>query len=192
MAGRRVQIDMNEIEYVFGTGDGTVHIWTTQADLDLSGSGVGDAVGLDFDGDGLADDVLWDSHGTGIADVVGLDLDDDGVPDHFFTDPTGNGTWNHEITGNPADADSEHLDWIVRTEPEPDHLAANGFGAALSNHDEPLPDSPSADPHAAADGVMQRFAAGWRSADGWAQVAAFGEHRTWSADEPGYPARPFS
>lgn len=192
MGGRRVQIDMNEIEYVFGTGDGTVHVWTSQADLDLSGSGVGDAVGLDFDGDGLADDVLWDSHGTGIADVVGLDLDDDGVPDHFFTDPTGNGTWNHEITGNPADADSEQLDWIVRNEPEPDHLAANGFGAALPNHDERLPGSTQSDPHAPTNSIAQRFDEGWRSGDGWAQVAALGEHRTWPADEPGYPAMPFS
>jgi hypothetical protein len=175
MGGSRVQTDMNEIEYVFGTGDGTVHVWTSQADLDLSGSGMGDAVSLDFDGDGLADDVMWDSHGTGIADVVGLDLDDDGVLDHFFTDPTGNGTWNHQITGNPDDAGSEHLSWTVRAEPEPDHLVSNEFGAALANHDEPSQDSSWSDPQVPI-----------------AQVAALQEHRTWSGDEPGYPATSFS
>ncbi|WP_433197046.1 hypothetical protein ACQP1G_45970 [Nocardia sp. CA-107356] len=178
---------MNEIEYVFGTGDGTVHIWTSQADLDLSGSGAGDAVGLDFDGDGLADDALWDSHGTGVADVVGLDLDDDGVLDHFFTDPTGDGTWNHQITGNPADAGSEHLAWIDRTEPEPDHLAGHEFGAAPPNHDESPQDSRWSDPQAPSDGIAQQFDEGWGSA----QVAAL-QHRSWSGDEPGYPATPFS
>ncbi|MEV6136209.1 hypothetical protein AB0L63_09120 [Nocardia sp. NPDC051990] len=165
---------MNEIEYVFGTGDGTVHVWTGPADLDLSGSGMNDAVALDFDGDGLVDDVLWDSHGTGIADVAGLDLDDDGVPDHFFTDPTGNGTWNHQITGSPDDAGSEQLAWIERTEPEPDHLAANEFGAALSDNDEPTPDSR------------------WSEPAPIEQAAALRDHRTWSGDESGYPTRPFS
>ncbi|MFI7663973.1 hypothetical protein [Nocardia sp. NPDC049526] len=175
MGRSRVQPDMNEIEYVFGTGDGTVHVWTSKADLDLSGAGVGDAVALDFDGDGLVDDVLWDSHGTGIADVAGLDLDDDGVLDHFFTDPTGNGTWNHQITGSPADADSEHLAWIERTEPEPEHLADDQFGAALSNHDEPMQDSRWFDPQAPIE-----------------HVAALRDHRTWSGDESAYPIMPFS
>ncbi|MEV4238495.1 hypothetical protein ACIBJI_40765 [Nocardia sp. NPDC050408] len=166
---------MSEIEYVFGTGDGTVHVWASQADLDLSGSGLGDAVALDFDGDGLVDDVLWDSDGTGIADVAGLDLDDDGVPDHFFTDPIGNGTWNHQITGSPTDAGSEDLAWIERTEPELDHLAADEFGAALANDDEPPQDSQWPDPHASIE-----------------QVAALRDHRPWSVDESGYPTMPFS
>ncbi|WP_330251523.1 hypothetical protein OG874_36135 [Nocardia sp. NBC_00565] len=182
---------MNEIEYVFGTGDGTVHVWTSQADLDLSGSGAGDAVRLDFDGDGLVDDVLWDSHGTGIADVVGLDLDDDGTLDHFFTDPTGNGTWNHQITGNPADANSEHLDWIVRAEPEPDHLIDHDSGASVPNHDAPPPDSPWSDPQVPSNSIAQRFDEGW-SGDGWAQVATLQDHRTWSGDEPGATATPFT
>ncbi|WP_433712702.1 hypothetical protein ACQP2U_41945 [Nocardia sp. CA-084685] len=164
---------MSEIEYVFGTGDGTVHVWASQADLDLSGSGLVDAVALDFDGDGLVDDMLWDSHSTGIADVAGLDLDDDGVPDHFFTDPSSNGTWNHQITGSPADANSEQLAWIERT--EPDHLAADEFGAALPNHDEPMQDSRWSDPHAPIE-----------------QVAALRDHRTWSVDASGYPTTPFS
>ncbi|WP_107653482.1 hypothetical protein [Nocardia suismassiliense] len=111
---------MNEIEYVFGTGDGSVHVWSSAADLELARSGTADAVQLDFDGDGLADDALWDTAGSGIADVAALDLDDDGVLDHFYTDPTGLGTWNHHITGSTADAVSEPLDWIVRT----DHIDA--------------------------------------------------------------------
>ncbi|MBF6296064.1 hypothetical protein IU459_00730 [Nocardia amamiensis] len=116
---------MNEIEYVFGTGDGLVHVWTSQADLELGATGGADAVRLDFDGDGSADDALWDSSGSGVADIAALDLDDDGVLDHFFTDPTGLGTWNHQITGLPGDAASEPLDWIVRTEQEmPDRLVA--------------------------------------------------------------------
>ncbi|WP_147140241.1 hypothetical protein [Nocardia ninae] len=111
---------MNEIEYVFGTGDGPVHVWSSEADLELARSGTADAVQLDFDGDGLADDAMWDTAGSGIADVAALDLDDDGVLDHFYTDPTGLGTWNHHITGSTADAVSEPLDWIVRT----DHVDA--------------------------------------------------------------------
>jgi hypothetical protein len=114
---------MNEIEYVFGTGDGPVHVWTSEADLELGNTGAADAVRLDFDGDGIADDALWDTAGSGRADIAALDLDDDGVLDHFFTDPTGLGTWNHEITGLPGDADSEPLGWIVRTAADvPDRL----------------------------------------------------------------------
>ncbi|WP_054815225.1 hypothetical protein [Nocardia arizonensis] len=111
---------MNEIEYVFGTGDGTTHTWTSQADLDLARTGALDAVQLDFDGDGLADDALWDTTGSGTADIAALDLDDDGLLDHFYTDPTGAGTWDHRITGSSADADQEPLGWIVRTDPLPD------------------------------------------------------------------------
>ncbi|WP_174189060.1 hypothetical protein [Nocardia barduliensis] len=145
---------MDEIEYVFGTGDGTVHVWTSEADLELGGTGTADAVRLDFDGDGIADDALWDSAGSGHADIAALDLDDDGVLDHFFTDPTGLGTWNHHVTGLPGDAASEQLDWIVRTDaqapdrppdpeqlpdsllPEPDQLGAPSDGVAAG----PLPE----------------------------------------------------
>ncbi|WP_051047090.1 hypothetical protein [Nocardia asiatica] len=128
---------MEEIEYVFGTGDGTVHVWTSEADLELGGTGTADAVRLDFDGDGIADDALWDSAGSGHADIAALDLDDDGVLDHFFTDPTGLGTWNHHVTGLPGDAASEPLDWTVRTDaPAPDHPP----------NAEQLPDSPLPEP----------------------------------------------
>ncbi|MFG1790731.1 hypothetical protein [Nocardia sp. NPDC049149] len=150
---------MDEIEYVFGTGDGTVHVWTSEADLNLTGSGAPDAVRLDFDGDGLVDDALWDTSGVGLADVAALDLDDDNVLDHFYTDPSGNGTWNHHITGTSADAFSEPLNWIVRADhaaatehapqpealaPEPDRLLDQPGGA-----DDQLPDL--ADPASASD-----------------------------------------
>ncbi|MDO3647430.1 hypothetical protein [Nocardia mangyaensis] len=108
---------MNEIEYVFGTGDGIVHHWSGQADLALANTGVADALWLDFDGDGNVDDALWDSDRDGVADVAALDLDDDGVLDHFFTDPTGNGTWSHQITGAPEHAEREPLPWVERDAP---------------------------------------------------------------------------
>jgi hypothetical protein len=92
-----VGIVMTEIEYMFGTGDGSVQVWTSAADLDLAGTGECDAVRLDFDGDGFADDALWDTDGDGVADMVALDLDDDGVLDHFFTDPSGLGIWDTQI-----------------------------------------------------------------------------------------------
>lgn len=137
MSVARVQTHMNEIEYVFGTGDGTVHVWHSQADLELAGpaSATADAVQLDFDGDGLADDAMWDTCGSGIADVAALDLDNDGVLDHFYTDPTGFGTWNHHITGTASDAVSEPLDWIVRT----DHMEAQQHTAADVAPQDPIP-----------------------------------------------------
>ncbi|NEW38398.1 hypothetical protein GV794_00585 [Nocardia cyriacigeorgica] len=140
---------MNEIEYAFGTGDGTVDVWSTQADLELTGSP--DAVQLDFDGDGLTDDAMWDTKGDGVADVAALDLNDDGVLDAFFTDPSGTGVWDHQITGSAADAASEPLDWVVRGEapPAPDiTTATGGFDAPtdpLAGHASSPPATP-ADP----------------------------------------------
>lgn len=144
---------MNEIEYAFGTGDGTVDVWSTQANLELAGSP--DAVQLDFDGDGLIDDAMWDTQGDGVADVAALDLNDDGVLDAFFTDPSGHGVWDHQITGTTADAASEPLDWIVRGEAPPApaaHDSPAGYGAPhpappadpLAGHAPPHP-APSAD-----------------------------------------------
>ncbi|MFI9405569.1 hypothetical protein [Nocardia sp. NPDC052316] len=141
---------MNEIEYVFGTGDGPVHVWSSEADLDLARSGTADAVRLDFDGDGLADDAMWDTAGSGIADVAALDLDDDGVLDHFYTDPTGLGTWNHHITGSAVDAVSEPLDWIVRT----DHVDAEQH-AVPADAGAAQPDRLSAPPSVDAEELPQ-------------------------------------
>ncbi|MEV6274811.1 hypothetical protein [Nocardia sp. NPDC051832] len=108
---------MSDIEYVFGTGDGEVHVWSSPADLELARTGTVDAVQLDFDGDGLLDDALWDTRGTGVADVAALDLNDDGVLDHFYTDPSALGTWDHLVTG--FDSANEPLEWTIRPEPEP-------------------------------------------------------------------------
>ncbi|WP_052314427.1 hypothetical protein [Nocardia thailandica] len=105
---------MNEIDYVFGTGDGTVTTWSGIADLSLADPAVPDAIWLDFDGAGPPDDALWDSDRDGVADVAALDTDGDGVLDHFYTDPDGLGTWSHRVTGAPADASAEPLPWTVR------------------------------------------------------------------------------
>ncbi|MEU1958501.1 hypothetical protein [Nocardia sp. NPDC019304] len=146
---------MNEIEYVFGTGDGPVHVWTSEADLTLGDAGTADAVRLDFDGDGIADDALWDAAGCGRAGIAALDLDDDGVLDHFFTDPTGLGTWNHQITGLPGDTANEPLDWIVRTDTDgPDRL----LGEARSSGSPPEPDLPEA-------GALPEHLAHWSNRD---------------------------
>nr|WP_231914444.1 hypothetical protein [Rhodococcus sp. LB1] len=52
---------------------------------------------MDFDGDGLLDDAMWDSDGDGVADRSVLDYDADDEA-RYFTDPSGNGTWNVEMT----------------------------------------------------------------------------------------------
>lgn len=166
--GVRVQTHMNEIEYVFGTGDGRVHVWTSEADLQLTGTGMADAVGLDFDGDGFADDALWDSGGSGIADIAALDLDDDGVLDYFFTDPTGLGTWDHQITGLSADAASEPFDWIVRTGADGPDRSVTDAPHSDSGSPHPDADHPAALPDRApypADTLPEHLAH-WLSRDG--------------------------
>jgi hypothetical protein len=171
---------MNEIEYVFGTGDGTVHVWSSQADLELTTLAIPDAVQLDFDGDGLADDVMWDSHGTGVADVVGLDLDDDGVLDHFYTDPSGLGTWDHSITGAESDTGSEPLDWIVRPDPglesgaAPEHVVAQEFSTQISDSGAAPVDGP---------GARLNHPASWSDQQATLdQVGALHDHRAASAE----------
>ncbi|MFC9893283.1 hypothetical protein ACFVMC_06295 [Nocardia sp. NPDC127579] len=143
---------MSDIEYVFGTGDGELHVWSSPADLELANTGTVDAVQLDFDGDGLLDDALWDTRGAGSADVAGLDLNDDGVLDHFYTDPTGLGTWNHLVTG--FDTANEPLAWSTRGEPvetpapasEPgaEGVLSAGIGQALADYPLLTHDSPRA------------------------------------------------
>ncbi|NEW27318.1 hypothetical protein [Nocardia cyriacigeorgica] len=129
---------MNEIEYAFGTGDGAVDVWSTQANLELAGSP--DAVQLDFDGDGLIDDAMWDTQGDGVADVAALDLNDDGVLDAFFTDPSGTGVWDHQITGTSADAASEPLDWIVRGDAPPAPAGHDSPAGYAATHPGPAED----------------------------------------------------
>lgn len=79
--------------YSFGTGDGTVHTWTSPLDRDVSGDGVLDAITLDFDGDGHRDDAMWDSDGDGRADLVVLDVDGES---RSYSD-TGRGLWDHRV-----------------------------------------------------------------------------------------------
>lgn len=126
---------MNDIEYVFGTGDGIVHHWSGRAELALAETGVADALWLDFDGDTGIDDALWDSDRDGAADIAALDLDDDGVLDHFFTDPARDGTWSHQVTGAAESAEQEQLPWVERTDP-----ALNAVPP--SAHADLLPDIP--------------------------------------------------
>ncbi|MBM7368747.1 hypothetical protein [Gordonia hydrophobica] len=97
------------IEYFFGTGDGALTHWTSQADLDLTGDGTLDAVALDFDGDGLIDDAMWDSDGDGVADRVVLDLDDDGTPETRFADG-GRGLWELDAPSGEAVPRQDALD----------------------------------------------------------------------------------
>ncbi|MGW5572151.1 hypothetical protein ACWEVD_13180 [Nocardia thailandica] len=115
---------MNEIDYVFGTGDGTVTTWSGIADLSLADPAVPDAIWLDFDGAGPPDDALWDSDRDGVADVAALDTDGDGVLDHFYTDPDGLGTWSHRVTGAPADAPLVPVDPRTAAPPLPTETGA--------------------------------------------------------------------
>lgn len=85
------------IEYVFGTGDGTVSRWSSPTDLDLDSDGTPDAVSVDFDGDGRSDDALWDVDGDGRADIAALDLDDDGRPERLYRD-SGRGLWDIAVS----------------------------------------------------------------------------------------------
>ncbi|MBW0275834.1 hypothetical protein ATM97_16395 [Nocardia sp. MH4] len=65
---------MNDIEFVFGTGDGIVHHWSGQAELALADTGVADALWLSFDGDTGVDDAPWDSDRDGAAESVVPDI----------------------------------------------------------------------------------------------------------------------
>jgi hypothetical protein len=94
----------DDLVYSFGSGDGTVHTWTSPLDRDLSGDGVPDAVGLDFDGDGRRDDAMWDTDGDGRADLAGLDVGATAAEGGRFYSDTGRGLWDHRVhdVGLPA------------------------------------------------------------------------------------------
>ncbi|MGV9826904.1 MULTISPECIES: hypothetical protein [unclassified Gordonia (in: high G+C Gram-positive bacteria)] len=120
------------IEYVFGTGDGSLSRWSSVADVDVDGDGTFDGVRLDFDGDGITDDVLWDSDGDAIADVVALDVDDDGAGDHYYRD-SGRGVW--DVALDPGS-------------PGPDRP---GSGRGLPAPQTPGPQTPPAERHQRVD-----------------------------------------
>ena len=46
------------MEYCLGDTDGSATMWTADPNTDADGDGSIDAVGLDFDGDGLLDDAM--------------------------------------------------------------------------------------------------------------------------------------
>jgi hypothetical protein len=83
----------DDLVYSFGTGDGSVHTWTSPLDRDVSGDGVLDALTLDFDGDGHRDDAMWDSDGDGRADLVVVDADGE----YRVYSDTGRGLWDHRV-----------------------------------------------------------------------------------------------
>ncbi|WP_430334894.1 hypothetical protein [Rhodococcus sp. ACT016] len=86
---------MGSLEYWFGTGDGSITTWDSEADLDLDGDSEFDSVRLDFDGDGLFDDAMWDIDGDGVVDRVILDA---GQPSaRHFADPARHGVWAQEV-----------------------------------------------------------------------------------------------
>ncbi|NLG56310.1 MAG: hypothetical protein GX542_11815 [Rhodococcus sp.] len=84
------------LEYSFGTGHGDPTTWLSAPDLIIGDGDIPNAVRLDFDGDGLLDDAMWDSDGDGVVDQAVLDVDS-GLEARYFADPTGAGTWNQEI-----------------------------------------------------------------------------------------------
>ncbi|EOM74533.1 hypothetical protein DW322_05010 [Rhodococcus rhodnii] len=139
-------MDPHIVEYAFGTGIGEPTVWHSPADTEFAGF---PAVRLDFDGDGLLDDMMWDSDGDGIADHSILDADlwdgsewDGSESPRLFTDPTGLGTWNHEVPPLvPSAAPEQHTNpqSVPRTGDVPERAT-------------PLPDAGCA-PVAADDGV---------------------------------------
>ncbi len=111
----RVYLNMNALEYSFGTGTGTASVWSSTADLDLGERAGPDAVALDFDGDGRVDDAMWDSNHDGVADMSALDTDNDGSIDDFYTDPSHFGVWDHQVGDTVHAARGEsRIEWTDR------------------------------------------------------------------------------
>ncbi|MBB1024710.1 hypothetical protein G6019_09775, partial [Dietzia sp. DQ12-76] len=79
------------MDYFFGDGVGEPTHWQGTPDLTL-GTGAADALWLDFDGDGHADDALWDSTGDGIADRVVTDVGTGAQ--EVYSDAGGRGVWD--------------------------------------------------------------------------------------------------
>ncbi len=111
----RVYLNMNALEYSFGTGTGVAAVWSSTADIDLGASGGPDAVALDFDGDGRVDDAMWDSNEDGVADMSALDTDNDGIIDDFYTDPSHFGVWDHRVDDKVhAGRGESRIEWTDR------------------------------------------------------------------------------
>ena len=125
---------LEPVEYSFGTGHGEPTSWSSVPDLIVGGGSVPNAVRLDFDGDGLLDDAMWDSDGDGIADhsILDVDLEESGWDElgldaageqaRYFTDPSGAGTWNLEVQGPERaapESTEQRLDEQRSDEPAP-------------------------------------------------------------------------
>ncbi|MGV0849182.1 pullulanase [Mycolicibacterium phlei] len=74
------------MDYCLSDGDGSASIWSAPPDVDIGGF---DAVGLDFDGDGLVDDAMADLDADDVADHL---VRDHATDPAYFTDD-GTGTW---------------------------------------------------------------------------------------------------
>ena len=87
------------MDYFFGDGVGEPTQWQAEPDLTL-GTGAADAIWIDFDGDGYADDAMWDSDIDGTADRVVTDVHagDQAV----YADEGGRGVWNAYAGGAGA------------------------------------------------------------------------------------------
>ncbi|MBB1021247.1 hypothetical protein G6030_08120, partial [Dietzia sp. E1] len=84
------------MDYFFGDGVGEPTQWQGEPDLTL-GTGAPDALWLDFDGDGYADDALWDSDLDGTADRVVTDVGAAGQV--AYADDGNRGVWNVHAGG---------------------------------------------------------------------------------------------
>jgi hypothetical protein len=137
------------VEYCLGEPDGSASMWTTDADRDLDGDGVLDALAFDIDHDGLLDDLFTDGDGDGVADRALLDLDDDGVPEAPLTDD-GTGTWtagadrgaalrwfgldgsDHPATAAAVDLDGDGAVGERLVDSDGDGRADRAFGAGVA------------------------------------------------------------
>jgi hypothetical protein len=86
------------LAYAFGDSHTPTEVYHSEANVDMDGDGVGDAVAIDMDGSGGHDDIAWDSDGDGRVDMILVDSDHDGTIDTVYTDPNGNGHWDHADT----------------------------------------------------------------------------------------------
>lgn len=161
------------LEYSFGTGHGEPTTWLSEPNLIIGDGSTPNAVWLDFDGDGLIDDAMWDSDGDGIADHSVLDLItpdgevfNDENPPRLFADPIGAGTWNQELPAAGSREDSgdagQQSESGSSTQSGPPHtrsvsmdnpVAADTLAPECVAPETPAPETLAPETHAAVDEV---------------------------------------